>query len=103
MAIADASLPSAPTKLTISHIESESVQLSWDKANTGDVLSYIILFRPYKSNREFKEIVGVKKTRGYIVHPLKPNTRYEFKVLATNKNGRGLASESVLGLTGPTG
>lgn len=95
-------VPSAPVKLTISHIKPKSVQLTWDKSNSDDVLSYIIQYRPYSDeSKEFKEISGITKTRGYKVHPLEPYTRYEFRVIAVNKYGRSPPSETVQELTAP--
>ncbi|CAE1147228.1 PTPRD [Acanthosepion pharaonis] len=97
-----AAVPSAPVKLTISHIKPKSVQLTWDKSNSDDVLSYIIQYRPYSDeSKEFKEISGITKTRGYKVHPLEPYTRYEFRVIAVNKYGRSPPSETVQELTAP--
>ena len=99
-----AAVPSAPVKLTISHIKPKSVQLTWDKSKSDDVLSYIIQYRPYSDeSKEFKEISGITKTRGYKVHLLEPYTRYEFRVIAVNKDGRSPPSETVQELTAPQG
>ena len=75
--------PAAPTKVTAKAIK-RGMKVSW-KASKG-ATSYII-FASTKSKSGFKQIGNSNKT-SFETHKLKLNTKYYFKIMAVNKNGK---------------
>lgn len=80
-----------------------SVRLTWSYTPTDreDVTYYVIQYKPKYSNQDYAEISGVLN-QDHMITTLNPYTEYEFSVIAFNKVGRGLPSETVDATTGET-
>ncbi|XP_051277011.1 receptor-type tyrosine-protein phosphatase F isoform X3 [Dicentrarchus labrax] len=87
-------LPKPPTSLIVTETTATSVTLTWDSGNPEPVSYYVIQYRAKSSNNEFQEVDGVSTTR-YSVGGLRPNSEYEFRVLAAKTFGRGHPSDPV--------
>ncbi|ODN02995.1 Tyrosine-protein phosphatase Lar [Orchesella cincta] len=97
------SLPKPPSKVRVSDVTATSVRLTWSYAPTEreDVTYYVIQYKPKYSNQDYAEISGVLN-QDHMITSLNPYTEYEFSVIAFNKVGRGVPSESVDATTGET-
>lgn len=87
----------------MSDVTATSVRLTWSYAPTEreDVTYYVIQYKPKYSNQDYAEISGVLN-QDHMITSLNPYTEYEFSVIAFNKVGRGIPSQSVDATTGET-
>ncbi|XP_051277007.1 LOW QUALITY PROTEIN: hemicentin-1-like [Dicentrarchus labrax] len=87
-------LPKPPNLPIVTETTATSVTLTWDSGNLEPVSYYVIQYRAKSSNNDFQEVDGVATTH-YSVGGLRPNSEYEFRVLAAKTFGRGLPSNPV--------
>ncbi|MDR0703624.1 MAG: S8 family serine peptidase [Planctomycetaceae bacterium] len=77
-------IPSTPTKLKASAIDSESIALTW-KAAAGATEYHI---QRYDTVQKTWEQIGTTSALSYIDNGLNTSTRYSYQVFASNSTGR---------------
>lgn len=86
-------LPIPPTLLTITETTTSSVTLTWDYED-DEPLSYYMIQYKSKNSDDFYDVKGIL-TLSYSIDGLRPNTEYQFRVLAVNEFGSGNPSDAV--------
>ncbi|XP_059165297.1 receptor-type tyrosine-protein phosphatase F-like [Physella acuta] len=89
-------VPKPPSNLRVVETSATSVTLSWEPQTAN--CSYMIVYKTWRKGRNplhfdsFKS--GIEST-SFTITNLKPNTTYEFEVMASSHNGLSLSSKSV--------
>lgn len=89
-------LPSAPTKVHLTNIETEFAVLHWSLPNTlGDTVQYynVYIREAGEENDEFKLITKVHSP--YVLEGLRSESDYEVFVEAVNVHGVGMPSSTL--------
>jgi titin len=87
--------PSAPTHLTTSNMEADSLVINWEEPedNGGcDITNYVIEKREH--NRRTFQPIGTSRDRSFKAIRLSSGQSYVFQVVAENECGRGPTAET---------
>jgi len=95
-------LPLPPTNLEASEVTSDSVTLTWSSGNTEPVQSYIIQYKTKYSPDDYASTYGVMTTLHKVLS-LKPQTAYEFRIIAVNDAGQSQPSVAIVVSTSEKG